>query len=299
MSDYLLQQTFNALSVGGEYALLALGLAIVFSVMGLVNFAHGDMITVGGYAMFLMLLFGIRDPLLVLPFGVIATVAIALLLERVAFKPVRNAPPNTGMLMAFGVGILIQNIALMTLGSRPKAVATAEWLTHSLSVGGVQIPVIQVLETGVTIVAIVALVALLRFTTLGLAMRAAAKDVPIVRMMGIKADRVIMTAFAISGFLAGLAGVFVLARRGAVDPFMGFAPVLKAFVAAVLGGFGSLPGAVVGGFALGIAEVALQLGLPPEIGGFRDAFVFLIVGIVLVFRPQGIMGDRPDFGEKS
>lgn len=299
MSDYALQQAFNALSVGGEYALLALGLAIVFSVMHLVNFAHGDMITVGGYAMFLLILFGVRDPFLVLPFGVLITVLAALLIERVAFKPVRGASPTTGMLTAFGVSIIIQNLALIFGGSRPKAVPTTEWLASSLSIGSVQIPVVQVLETIVTLAAIIGLVALMRYTTVGLAMRAAAKDVPIVRLMGVKADRVILSAFAISGFLAGLAGIFILARRGAVDPFMGFAPVLKAFVAAVLGGFGSLPGAVVGGFALGIAEVGLQVLLPPEIAGFRDAFVFLLIGIVLVFRPQGILGERPDFGEKS
>ena len=299
MSDYILQQAFNALSVGGEYALLALGLAIVFSVMNLVNFAHGDMITVGGYAMFLLLMFGVRDPLLVLPFGVLMTVAAALLLERIAFKPVRNASPTTGMLTAFGASIVIQNIALIFGGSRPKAVPTADWIASSISLGSVQIPIVQVLETGVTIAAIIGLVALLRYTTVGLAMRAAAKDVPTVRLMGIKADRVILTAFAISGFLAGLAGIFILARRGAVDPFMGFAPVLKAFVAAVLGGVGSLPGAVVGGFALDIAEVTLQVVLPQEIAGFRDAIVFFLIGVVLVFRPQGILGERPDFGEKS
>lgn len=299
MSDYVLQQTFNALSVGGEYALLAIGLAMVFSVMHLVNFAHGDMITVGGYAMFLLLLLNVRDPLIVLPLGVLVTVVTALLMERIAFKPVRNASPTTGMLTAFGVSIIIQNLALIFGGSRPKAVPTAEWLASSVSIGAVQIPVVQVLETGVTFAAIVSLVALLRYTTIGLAMRAAAKDVPTVRLMGIRADRVILTAFAISGFLAGLAGVFILSRRGAVDPFMGFAPVLKAFVAAVLGGFGSLPGAVVGGFALGIAEVALQVMLPQEIAGFRDAIVFLLVGVILVFRPQGILGERPDFGEKS
>lgn len=299
MSDYILQQTFNALSVGGEYALLALGLAIVFSVMNLVNFAHGDMITAGGYAMFLLVLFGVQDPMLVLPVGVLTTVAVALLLDRVAFKPVRKASPTTGMLTAFGVSIIIQNVALIFGGSRPKAVPTSEWMASSFTIGGVQIPVVQVLETIVTLTAIVGLGALLRYTVIGMAMRAAAKDVSTVRLMGIKADRVILTAFAISGFLAGLAGIFVLARRGAVDPFMGFAPVLKAFVAAVLGGFGSLAGAVVGGFALGIAEVALQVILPSNIAGFRDAIVFLLIGIVLVFRPQGILGERPDFGEKS
>ena len=298
-ADYFLQQLFNALSVGGEYALLALGLAIVFSVMGLVNFAHGDLITVGGYAMFLAVAIGFGNPMLILPWGILATVLFALLLERVAFKPVRNAPPTTGMLTAFGVSIIIQNVALIFIGTRPQAVPTAEWLTQSILIGSVRIPVVQILETAVTFIAIAALVVLLRTTTIGLAMRAAAKDVMVVRLMGVKANRVILTAFAISGFLAGLAGVFLLARRGAVDPFMGFAPVLKAFVAAVLGGFGSLPGAVVGGFALGFAEVALQATLPSHVAGFRDAFVFLIVGVVLLLRPQGFLGEKPDFGEKS
>lgn len=299
LSEYILQQAFNALSVGGEYALLALGLAIVFSVMGLVNFAHGDLITVGGYAMFLVVLLGFADPLYVLPVGVLATVLMALLLNQVAFKPVRNAPPTTGMLTAFGVSIIIQNLALIFVGSRPKAVPTAAWMTDTLHLGSVRIPVVQVLETAITLAAIAALVVVLRSTTVGLAMRAAAKDVATVKLMGVRADRVITTAFAISGFLAGLAGVFLLARRGAVDPFMGFAPVLKAFVAAVLGGFGSLPGAVVGGFALGIAEVTLQAILPADISGFRDAFVFLFVGLLLLVRPQGILGERPDFGEKA
>lgn len=298
--EYFLQQAMNALSLGGEYALLALGLAIVFSVMGLVNFAHGDLITVGGYAMFFALLFvGVSSPLLILPFGVLAVVLFALFLERVAFRPVRSAPPTTGMLMAFGVSIVIQNLALIFVGTRPKSVPTAEWLMTNLHLGPVQVPVVQILETGITAAAIIALVVFMRNTTIGIAMRAAAKDIGTVQLMGIRANRVVSTAFAISGLLAGLAAVFILARRGAVDPFMGFSPVLKAFVAAVIGGFGSLPGAVIGGFALGIAEVSLQAMLPPDIAGFRDAFIFGAIGLLLLFRPQGILGERPDFGEKS
>ena len=298
--DYLLQQSMNALSLGGEYALLALGLAIVFSVMGLVNFAHGDQITVGGYAMFLVALYsGISNPALLLPVGVLSVVLFALLLERVAFRPVRGAPPTTGMLMSFGVSIIIQNIALIFVGTRPKPVPTMEFLMSSVTIGSVRIPMVQVLETIVTVVAISALVVFLRRTTIGMAMRAAAKDVQTVRWMGVRADRIVAAAFAISGLLAGLATVFILARRGAVDPFMGFTPVLKAFVAAVIGGFGSLPGAVLGGFVLGVTEVLLQVLLPEKIAGFRDAFVFTAVGLLLLFRPQGIIGQRPDFGDQS
>lgn len=298
--DYLLQQSMNALSLGGEYALLALGLAIVFSVMGLVNFAHGDQITVGGYVMFLTAFyFGISNPALLLPIGVISVVLFALLLERVAFRPVRGAPPTTGMLMSFGVSIIIQNLALIFVGTRPKPVPTMDFLMTSLTIGSVRIPMVQLLETFITVVAIAVLVVFLRRTTIGMAMRAAAKDVQTVRLMGVRADRIVASAFGISGLLAGLATIFILARRGAVDPFMGFTPVLKAFVAAVIGGFGSLPGAVLGGFVLGIGEVLLQVSLPENVAGFRDAFVFTAVGVLLLFRPQGILGERPDFGEKS
>lgn len=298
--EYLLQQSMNALSLGGEYALLALGLAIVFSVMGLVNFAHGDMITFGGYAMFLAAAgMGIANPALLLPVGVLSVVLFAMFLEKVAFKPVRGAPPTTGMLTAFGVSILIQNVALIFVGTRAKSVPTMDFLISNVTIGSVRIPIVQILETAVTVIAIALLVVFLRRTTIGMAMRAAARDVSTVRLMGVRADRVIATAFAISGFLAGLAAVFVLARRGAVDPFMGFTPVLKAFVAAVIGGFGSLPGAVLGGLVLGVAEVMMQVVLPESMAGFRDAFIFTAVGVLLLVRPQGILGERPDFGEKS
>ncbi|WP_413870849.1 branched-chain amino acid ABC transporter permease [Albidovulum sp.] len=298
--EYLLQQSMNALSLGGEYALLALGLAIVFSVMGLVNFAHGDMITFGGYAMFLVAAgMGIANPALLLPVGVLSVVLFAMFLEKVAFKPVRGAPPTTGMLTAFGVSILIQNVALIFVGTRAKSVPTMDFLIQNVTIGSVRIPVVQIFETAVTVIAIALLVVFLKRTTIGMAMRAAARDVSTVRLMGVRADRVIATAFAISGFLAGLATIFVLARRGAVDPFMGFTPVLKAFVAAVIGGFGSLPGAVIGGLVLGVAEVMMQVVLPESMAGFRDAFIFTAVGVLLLVRPQGILGERPDFGEKS
>jgi branched-chain amino acid transport system permease protein len=231
--------------------------------------------------------------------GVLSVVLFAMFLEKVAFKPVRGAPPTTGMLTAFGVSILIQNVALIFVGTRAKSVPTMDFLISNVTIGSVRIPIVQIFETAVTFIAIALLVVFLRRTTIGMAMRAAAKDVSTVRLMGVRADRVIATAFAISGFLAGLATVFVLARRGAVDPFMGFTPVLKAFVAAVIGGFGSLPGAVIGGLVLGVAEVMMQVVLPESMAGFRDAFIFTAVGVLLLVRPQGILGERPDFGEKS
>ena len=297
--QYVAEQALNALSIGAEYSLLALGLAIVFSVMGLVNFAHGELLGVGGYIMYAMALFGVGEIWMILPVCVLTVVITAVLLERVAFRPVRRAPATTGLLTAFGVAIILQNVFLMGVSPRPKAVPAVAVLNTTVDIGSFTFTILQFLEAGVTAVAIVLLVIFMRRTNLGLAMRAAAYDFTTVRLMGIRANRVIATAFAISGFLAGLAAIFFIARRGAIDPFMGLLPVLKAFVACVLGGFGSLPGAVVGGLVLGILEVVLIIVLPDILAGLRDAAVFFIVGAILVWRPQGILGKKAELGDKT
>lgn len=298
--EYAIQQALNALSIGGEYALLALGLAIVFSVMGLVNFAHGEFITIAGYTMYALFIFAApTSAWTLLPIGIFAAIAAAVVFERVAFRPVRNAPATTGLLTAFGLSIIVKNFFVTAVATRPKAVPSPDFLSELVPIGPVHIQVLQLLEGAVTAGALVALLAVLRGTTIGLSMRAAAKDFNTVRLMGVRANQVVMAAFVISGLLAGLAAVFIIARRGAVDPFMGFIPVLKAFVGAVLGGFGSLIGAVVGGFTLGIAEVVLQVILPESIAGYRDAFVFLFVGGLLILRPQGIFGVKAQFGDKE
>lgn len=297
--DYLIEQALNGFSIGAQYSLLALGLAIVFSVMGLVNFAHGEFIGVAGYAMFAMAAMGMTDPWLLVVFAMATVTLVALVLERVAFRPVRNAPPTTGLLTAFGVGIILQNLFLLMVSPRPKAVPELSALNRTVEVAGHDFTILQFLEVGVTSVAIAGLVWFLRGTRIGLAMRAAALDFTTVRLMGMRANRVIATAFAISGLLASIAAIFFIARRGAIDPFMGLLPVLKAFVACVLGGFGSLPGAVVGGLLLGLVEVMLIVLLPDRLAGLRDASVFLIVGVILVFRPQGILGRRVELGDKT
>ena len=298
--DYVVQQLLNALSIGGEYALLALGLAIVFSVMGLVNFVHGEFITIAGYTMYAIFIFAAPTSAWgLIPIGILAAVAAAVIFERVAFRPVRNAPATTGLLTAFGLSIIVKNFFVTVVATRPKAVPAPDFLREMVAIGGVKIQVLQLLEGAVTGAALLVLLAVLRGTTIGLSMRAAAKDFNTVRLMGVRANQVVLAAFVISGLLAGLAAAFIMARRGAVDPYMGFIPVLKAFVAAVLGGFGSLLGAVVGGFALGIAEVLFQVLLPESIAGYRDAFVFLFVGGVLILRPQGLFGVKAQFGEKE
>jgi branched-chain amino acid transport system permease protein len=297
--EYLIQQTLNALSFGAEYSLLALGLAIVFSIMGLVNFAHGELVAIGGYLMYAMAAISIASLWWILPLAVLFTVIAAVLLERVAFRPVRRAPPTTGLLTAFGVGLILQNIFLLTVSARPRAVPVLGPINQTWSVGPFTVSSLQVMEMAATGLAILLLLAFLRRTPIGIAMRAAALDFTTVRLMGIRANRVIATAFAVSGFLAGIAAIFIIARRGAVDPHLGFNPVLKAFVACVLGGFGSLPGAVVGGFALGAIEVLILVIMPQDWGGLRDAAVFGLVGALLVWRPQGLVGTTIELGDKE
>jgi branched-chain amino acid transport system permease protein len=297
--EYLAQQMMNAFAFGAEYALLALGLAIVFSIMGLVNFAHGEMIAVGGYSMVAMAALSLGNPMIVIGFALLAAVVASVTLERVAFRPVRYADPTTGLLTAFGVSIILQNLFLLLVSPRPIAVTSLYFLEWSIPIGMVSISSLQLFEALTTIIVIVALMLFLRQTSLGLAMRAAALDFEMVRLTGIRANRVFAMAFMISGMLAGIACIFIMARRGSVDPHLGFDPVLKAFVACVVGGFGSLPGAVLGGFLLGVVEVAMLVLLPQSLGGMTDAFVFGIIALVLVWRPNGILAARTEKGDKQ
>lgn len=296
--DYAIQQGLNALSFGAEYALIALGLAIVFSIMSLVNFAHGEVIAFGGYSMVIIGTLLTGNPWILMG-GVLAGCVLAsITLERVAFRTVRGADLTTGLLTAFGVSIILQNLYLLLGSPRPMAATQFIFLDQTLSFGTLRVSSLQIYETLATLLAIVALMVFLRRTTLGMAMRAAALDFEMVRLCGIRANRVIAGAFAISGLLAGLACIFIMARRGSVQPHMGFDPVLVAFVACVIGGFGSLPGAVLGGFLLGITEVLVLILLPQEAGGLAHAVVFALVALILIWRPDGILSPVREKGDK-
>lgn len=282
------QQIINAVSLGGVYALLALGLAMVFSIVGLINFAHGELMTVSGYAMLASLLLGF-------PFPVAVIVAIAggalsaVAMERIAFRPMRGASVTSLLLTSFAVSSLLKVIFQNGVSARGQAVAMPNWMTGALSFGEFTIGVGPTISIIVSVIALVGLEIFLRRSITGTAMRAAAEDFDVVRLMGIPASRIIATAFLLSGLLAGLAATLWVAQRASVDPFMGFTPVLKAFIAAVVGGLGSLPGAVAGGFLLGAIEVLLQATLPPALAPYRDAIVLSGVIAVLLVRPLGLI----------
>lgn len=282
------QQIINAISLGGVYALLALGLAIVFSIVGLINFAHGELMTLSGYALLASLLLGLPFPAaVVIAIGCGAVAAIVM--ERVAFRPMRGASVTSLLLTSFAVSSLLKVIFQNGVSARPQAVAMPDWMTGAFSFGDFTLGVGPTISIVVSVLALIALELFLRRSVTGTAMRAAAEDFDVVRLMGIPASRIIATAFLLSGLLAGLAAMLWVASRASVDPLMGFTPVLKAFIAAVVGGLGSLPGAVAGGFLLGVIEVLLQATLPAAIAPYRDAIVLSGVIAVLLVRPQGLI----------
>ena len=292
--DVVIQQLVNAISLGGVYALLALGLAIVFSIMGLVNFAHGEIMTLGGYAMwFVTIQFGAPLPLVFLA-AIATTMVAAILMERIAFRPVRGASMATMLLTSFAVSGILQVTFQNVISPRPRGIQLPPELSQVIPVLGIGIGLIQLLAIVMVLVSLGLLTLFLRRTTLGISMRAAAQDFSVARLMGIRADAVIATAFAISGLLAGVAAFLWVAQRGSVDPAMGLTPIIKAFIASVMGGLGSLPGAVVGGFVLGFIEVTLQAWLPQEALPFKDAVSLTIVILILLWRPQGLLGRATD-----
>ncbi|RAR99193.1 branched-chain amino acid ABC transporter permease [Ensifer adhaerens] len=284
----ILQQLINAVSLGGIYALLALGLAIVFSIVGLINFAHGELMTVSGYALLATLLFGVPFPLAVAA-AILTGAVAAVIIERAAFRPIRGASVTSLLLTSFAVSSLLKVILQNGVSARPQPVAMPDWMAGALDFGPIVVGVGPMISICVSIVALLALEFFLSRTTMGMAMRAAAEDFSVVRLVGIPASRVIAIAFLLSGLLAGLASMLWIAQRASVDPLMGFIPVLKAFIATVVGGLGSLRGAVAGGFLLGAIEVILQAALPPEAAPYRDAIVLSGVIAVLLVRPDGLI----------
>jgi branched-chain amino acid transport system permease protein len=288
-SQEALQQLINALSLGSTYALLALGLAMVFSILGLVNFAHGELVTVAAYTVYIESEYGVPFFVEVISAVVAASLA-GVLMERIAFRPLRGASFVTLLFSSFAISVIIQNLFLALVSPRQKGVAMPNVFNDALRFGGsYSIGWLPIITTVTCFLSLVVLTIFLRRSVQGLGMLAASQDFAVTRLMGISANRVIMAAFAISGALAGIAAVFILARRGTVEPTMGFNPVLKAFIASVIGGLGSLSGAVVGGFVLAFIEVALDATLPIGAAPFRDAFALLIVVAILYFRPEGLL----------
>jgi branched-chain amino acid transport system permease protein len=287
--QFFIQQAINAISIGSLYALMAIGLAMVFGILRLINFAHGDLIMVGSYAALLLLWAGLPFWLAALA-GIAASTIAGLIMERIAYRPIRGAPDVAMLLTSFAVTILLENAAILIFNPTAKPFPAPAILKNALQFGPLRIASLDIVAIVVAIALLVLLTLFVTRTEVGISMRAASEDLLAARLVGINVNAVIAYAFAIGSMLAGVVGLLWSIRVGKIDPFMGFYPVLKAFVASVIGGLGSLPGAVLGGYILGIMEILLQGLLPASLTPFRDGFVFAGLIILLLFRPNGILG---------
>jgi branched-chain amino acid transport system permease protein len=287
---YFLQQTVNALNIGSIYALVAIGLTIVYGILRLINFAHGDMMTVGAYVALAALSALVLPVWSALLLAMLVAGAIGVIIERLAYRPIRGSREVAMLITSLAISSLIQNSATMALTAQPRPLRLPVELTRRVEWAGLNVAPIDGLILLLSIALMVLLSLFVKYTTIGIAMRACSERVQTARLMGVHVNRVIAVAFGVSAALAGVAGVLWSGKFGLVDPFTGFVPGLKAFVAAVIGGVGSIPGAMVGGYLLGFAEVFFVAFAPPALSGYRDAFVFVLLLAILLVRPAGLFG---------
>jgi branched-chain amino acid transport system permease protein len=284
----LLQFAIDVLSLGGAYALMALGLVIVYGILKLVNFAYGELIMVTGYGLFLMNGSG-------LPWIVMAALAVLIAIitgiatDYIAFLPVRAKSVTAVLITSFAFSTILQNAALLFISPRPRNVPLPDLFSQTVEFAGILIPLRNLITIAASILLLVLFAWAMKRTVLGIAMRAAATQFRMARMLGVPANLIISSAFAISGFFAGVVALLWIGRIGSVTPGIGMEPLLIAFIATVIGGMRSLQGAVLGGFLLAFVNTGLNYTLPQQLLEFRDAFTFTLVILILLWRPEGLI----------
>lgn len=284
--ELFLSTLINGLSLGGIYAMIALGYTMVYGIAKMLNFAHGDIIMVGGYLIFTFM--ATQNPILAIVCAVVGCVMLGITIEKVAYKPLRGASPLAVLITAIGVSYLLQSLAQIIFGSAPKMVIVYEF--GSVSLFGVNVQVSSLVTLGVTVVVMLALTLFVKYTRLGRAMIAVSEDKGAAQLMGINVNGIITITFAIGSALAALAGLFYLLKAPTVSNTMGAMPGIKAFTAAVIGGIGSIPGAMLGGILLGFIEsISYKI---TAIAPYTDAIEFSILILILLVRPTGFLGKK-------
>ncbi len=275
------------ISVGGQYALIAIGYTMVYGILRLINFAHGDIFMVAGLIMVYSTT--IMPIYLAIPLMIVLTVLLGFVVERVAYKPLRSAPRMSIMISAIGVSYLLQNLALYVTGGLSQQYPAIPWISDTIQVFGATTKRVTVITPVLTILLVIGLVLLIKHTKIGMAMRAASRDFETSQLMGIKINSLISTTFIIGSFLAAIGSLLFFTNYTGVTPTVGAMPGLKAFVAAVFGGIGSIPGAVIGAFIIGICENIIKgLGWTT----FSDAFTFALLIVILLVKPTGLFGEK-------
>ena len=286
-----LQHLANGTSLGSLYALIAIGYTMVYGILRLINFAHGDIFMLGAYITYYGLLYTPIPWWIVFILSSVITGLVGLALERLAYKPLRGSPRITVLISAIGASFLLQNLGLLVFGGRPKAFPTPDVLNKTLRMGGVSIGIISIIIPIVTLILLIALTFIIKKTKTGMAMRALSKDYEAASLMGININGVISVTFFIGSFLAAVGGIMWGVKYPQLLPLMGVMPGLKCFIAAVIGGIGNITGAVIGGFILGLGEIML-IAFLPNLTGYRDAFAFVLLIVILLIKPTGLMGEK-------
>ena len=287
-ATYYIDLLLSGITVGSLYALIAIGYTMVYGILRLINFAHGDIFMMAG---FFMVYISASMPMAVaIPVVLIMTVALGLLIERAAYKPLRSAPRMSVMISAIGVSYLLQNLATYITGGLARPYPEIPFLKGTFMLGALKIKIITVVTPLLTILLVIALVLFINHTKTGMAMRAVSRDFDTARLMGIKVNNIISVTFIIGSFLAGVGSSLYFSNYGQVSPTIGAMPGLKAFVAAVFGGIGSIPGAVLGAYIIGICESLIKSN--NSIAIFSNAFTFALMILVLLFKPNGMFGEK-------
>lgn len=285
-----LQNLANGISLGSLYALIAIGYTMVYGILRLINFAHGDLVMLGSYFAF----YGVA--MFLLPwwaafiFAIGLTAGLGVIIEKIAYRPLREYPRINLFTAAVAVSFLLENLAIVIFGGRPKAFSRPAFLDKLLNIGSVSFVSYTPMIIIISILLFIGLMLIVNRTKAGTAMRALSKDIETTGLMGVNTNQIIMFAFMLGSFLAAVGGILWAIKFPQINPLMGVMPGLKAFVAAVLGGIGNIGGAMIGGLLLGIVEIML-VAFFPSLSGYRDAFAYAILILLLLFRPTGIMGE--------
>ena len=282
-------QLISAIKLGSIYALVAIGYSIVYSIMGMINFAHGELLMIATFSLWVLMNAGI-------PFGwavvlaILITVLFGVLIERIAYRPIRNAGESTQIITSLAVSIFLEAVCQAIFNSSSKALIIPDFFSRTFKVLGTTVSVIDVVTLACTVILTFAVMLIIQKTQVGRAMRAVADNMEAADLMGIDKDRVITVAFVIGSFLAAVAGILYSGKYTSFSNDMGFMLGVKAFIAAVLGGLGSLTGAVAGGYIMALLEVFFSGYLPRGVASFQTSFTFMVLILVLLIRPNGLFG---------
>jgi branched-chain amino acid transport system permease protein len=285
------QHLFNALMLGSLYGLVAIGYTMVYGILRLINFAHGDIFMLGAYGVFWSVTLYKLPWFAAVALSVVVVAGIGVMVDRIAYRPLRDAPRISALISAIGVSFFIENVCIVVFSGIPRPVPSPDWLVEVIELGKVRILPLAIVVPLVSLLLVAFLFWVVYRTKPGLAMRAISKDIETTRIMGVGVDRIIALTFGLGSALAAAAGIMWSLRYPQIHPLMGIFPGFKAFIAAVIGGIGSIQGALLGGLMLGFIEIMI-VAFMPSLSGYRDAFAFVLLILILLFKPTGLMGEK-------